>query len=93
MYGRQTRQQWNVPVQQRHSVILCVRETEQERKEQNRTEQNRTEQNRTEQNRKEKKRKEKKRKEKFMLFSDQTEPPTAAGQSLLGDSMYEPGWG
>ena len=67
MYGRQIRQQWNVPVQQRHSVILCVRETEQERKEQNRTEQNRTEQNR-----KEKKRKEKKRKEKFMLFSDQT---------------------
>ncbi len=57
MYGRQIRQQWNVPVQQRHSVILCVRETEQERKEQNRTEQNRTEQKRKEKKRKEKKRK------------------------------------
>ena len=85
MYGRQIRQQWNVPVQQRHSVILCVRETEQERKEQNRTEQNRTEQNRTEKKRKEK---------KSLCFSAiRPEPPTAAGQSLLGDSMYEPGWG
>ena len=61
--------------------------------ERNRTGKKRTEQNRTEQNRTEQNRKEKKRKEKLMLFSDQTEPPTAAGQSLLGDSMYEPGWG